>query len=153
MTRLSHTSYRNHRFAAIACTLSLGIFSACSGTTGIPNEAGSSQSLTTTSAQQPANPTSSFTITDEAAVSLCTEIDKQIQSWNTYTSTINRIGLNGLVLDWGVRNQVDLLALVQNREAVDTAMIKRCNTTHKQALRALESSSIAELLVGLSSPK
>ncbi|WP_278314831.1 hypothetical protein [Lolliginicoccus levis] len=83
------------------------------------------------------------------ASELCTDLDERGQEMRTYTRTIGRITLNGLVIDWANRNQVDLVALASNRGAVDEALESACPGVRSNVMDYLEIESIASALVGL----
>ncbi|MBD8505555.1 hypothetical protein HT102_03500 [Hoyosella sp. G463] len=92
-------------------------------------------------------PSAGFTLPD--ASELCTDLEERGQEMRTYTRTIGRITLNGLVIDWASRNQVDLVALASNRGAVDEALEAACPGVRSNVMDDLEIESIASALVGL----
>lgn len=87
-------------------------------------------------------------VTEAQAADLCTRIDGQLQSWRTYTPSMNKPGLNLLVGEWGAAHGVDLIALAGDRGRIDEITAAQCPDIRDEALKALEIPDFASALVG-----
>ncbi|NGP06802.1 hypothetical protein G6038_15200 [Rhodococcus sp. 14C212] len=87
-------------------------------------------------------------VTEAQAAELCSQMEAQLQSWRTYTPSMSKPGLNLLVGEWAARNGIDMLALAQDRDRVDTIASAQCPEVRSQALEALQIPTLASALVG-----
>ncbi|MEZ5154087.1 hypothetical protein [Rhodococcus zopfii] len=87
-------------------------------------------------------------VTETQAADLCARMEGQLQSWRTYTPSMNKPGLNLLVGEWAAAHGVDLIALAGNRARVDEITAAQCPDIREQALEALEIPDFASSLVG-----
>lgn len=88
-------------------------------------------------------------VTAAQAQNLCTEMEKQLQSWRTYTPTIGKAGLNTLVGEWITRNGLDPIAFLRDKSRIDTITQSACPDIREGAISALEIPDLAAGLIGL----
>ncbi|NLE79974.1 MAG: hypothetical protein GX610_10415 [Rhodococcus sp.] len=88
-------------------------------------------------------------VTATQAQNLCSELEKQLQSWRTYTPTIGKAGLNGLVGEWITRNGLDPIAFLRDKSRIDTITQSACPDIREGAISALELPDLAAGLIGL----
>lgn len=87
-------------------------------------------------------------VTEAQAAQLCTDLEGQLQSWRTYTPTIGKTGLNGLVGTWIAKNNLNALDFLQDRARIDVITTAACPDIRQQAITALEIPDLASGLIG-----
>lgn len=87
-------------------------------------------------------------VTQAQAVQLCTDLEGQLQSWRTYTPTIGKTGLNGLVGTWIAKNNLNAIDFLQDRGRIDVITTAACPDIRQQAITALEIPDLASGLIG-----
>ncbi|QYB05202.1 hypothetical protein I1A62_12460 [Rhodococcus sp. USK10] len=87
-------------------------------------------------------------VTEAQAAQLCTDLEGQLQSWRTYTPTIGKTGLNGLVGTWIAKNNLNALDFLQDRARIDVITTAACPDIRQQAITALEVPDLASGLIG-----
>lgn len=87
-------------------------------------------------------------VTEAQAIQLCTDLESQLQSWRTYTPTIGKTGLNGVVGTWIAKNNLSALDFLQDRARVDVITTAACPDIRQQAATALEIPDLASGLIG-----
>ncbi|AOW92902.1 hypothetical protein BFN03_10050 [Rhodococcus sp. WMMA185] len=87
-------------------------------------------------------------VTEAQAVQLCTDLESQLQSWRTYTPTIGKTGLNGVVGTWIAKNNLNALDFLQDRGRVDVITTAACPDIRQGAVTALEIPDLASGLIG-----
>ncbi|MDT2009228.1 hypothetical protein FXW78_44515 [Rhodococcus opacus] len=87
-------------------------------------------------------------VTEAQAAQLCTDLEGQLQSWRTYTPTIGKTGLNGLVGTWIAKNNLNALDFLQHRGRIDMITTAACPDIRQQAITALEIPDLASGLIG-----
>ncbi|TQC48268.1 hypothetical protein EEB14_16170 [Rhodococcus sp. WS4] len=87
-------------------------------------------------------------VTEAQAAQLCTDLEGQLQSWRTYTPTIGKTGLNGLVGTWIAKNNLNALDFLQDRGRIDVITTAACPDIRQQAITALEIPDLASGLIG-----
>ncbi|MFD4369810.1 hypothetical protein [Rhodococcus sp. NPDC058521] len=88
-------------------------------------------------------------VTEAQAQQLCTDMEKQLQSWRTYTPTIGKAGLNTLVGSWIAQNGLDPIAFVRDKARIDTITSSACPEVRDGAISALDIPDLASGLIGL----
>ncbi|MBB3038944.1 hypothetical protein [Hoyosella altamirensis] len=91
--------------------------------------------------------TPAFQLPDASA--LCTNLEERAQEFRTYTPTIGKVTLNGLVANWATSQGVDLLELARNRDAVDVALENACPEVRASMLSYLDIDSIGSAMISL----
>jgi hypothetical protein len=87
-------------------------------------------------------------VTEAQAAQLCTDLEGQLQSWRTYTPTIGKTGLNGLVGTWIAKNNLNAIDFLQDRGRIDVITTAACPDIRQQAITALEIPDLASGLIG-----
>ncbi len=87
-------------------------------------------------------------VTDAQAAQLCTDLEGQLQSWRTYTPTIGKTGLNGLVGTWIAKNNLNALDFLQDRGRIDVITTAACPGIRQEAVTALVIPDLASGLIG-----
>ncbi|WP_072688448.1 hypothetical protein [Rhodococcus marinonascens] len=87
-------------------------------------------------------------VTEAQATQLCTDIEGQLQSWRTYTPTIGKTGLNGLVGTWIAKNNLNALDFLGDRGRIDVITTAACPDIRQGAVTALEIPDLASGLIG-----
>ncbi|TXG92778.1 hypothetical protein DW322_16130 [Rhodococcus rhodnii] len=87
-------------------------------------------------------------VTQTQADALCSEMERQLQSWRTYTPSIGRGGLNILVGTWIAQNGQNPAAYLQDRGRVDTITAAACPDVREGAISALDIPDLASGIVG-----
>ncbi|QNG18467.1 hypothetical protein G4H71_01215 [Rhodococcus triatomae] len=105
----------------------------------------------TQSEQQPPSGTAPAAggVTEAQAAALCGDLEGQLQSWRTYTPTIGKTGLNGLVLTWIAQNGLNPIEFAQDRARIDAITTAACPQVRQEAITALEIPDLASGLIGL----
>lgn len=149
--RPTHTR-RNRRFAALAAggaALTLLISGCGSGGTGTDETSPAPAPTSHTSPSSTEGGEVPGGVTEAQAQNLCTELEKQLQSWRTYTPTIGKAGLNTLVGEWIARNGLDPIAFLRDKSRIDTITQSACPDVREGAISALEIPDLASGLIGL----
>ena len=87
-------------------------------------------------------------VTEAQAAQLCTDLEGQLQSWRTYTPTIGKTGLNGLVGTWIAKNNLNALDFLQDRGRIDVITTAACPGVRQEAVTALVIPDLASGLIG-----
>ncbi|WP_065491708.1 hypothetical protein [Rhodococcus opacus] len=87
-------------------------------------------------------------VTEAQAAQLCTDLEGQLQSWRTYTPTIGKTGLNGLVGTWIAKNNLNALDFLQDRGRIDVITTAACPGIRQEAVTALVIPDLASGLIG-----
>ncbi|QHE69037.1 hypothetical protein [Rhodococcus sp. WAY2] len=87
-------------------------------------------------------------VTEAQATQLCRDLEGQLQSWRTYTPTIGKTGLNGLVGTWIAQNNLNALDFLQDRGRIDVITTAACPDIRQEAVTALEIPDLASGLIG-----
>lgn len=139
--------------AAVAL-VAAGLLSACTTvgdpatTAGASSTEGSSTGSPSDSA--PAAPADGLPsgVTTEIAQQLCTDLADQTQAMRTYTVTIGKVTLNGVVGTWAFKNNLNLVDLAQHRGKIDSILETQCPDVRTEVMSALELPDIASGLAG-----
>ncbi|MFZ2174057.1 MAG: hypothetical protein WAW17_08505 [Rhodococcus sp. (in: high G+C Gram-positive bacteria)] len=144
---MSRTSRRQRVGAFAAGTLLIAATVAgCAGQGGTPSPG-------TAPPPAPA-PTDSGTavvpggVTEAQAAQLCSDLEGQLQSWRTYTPTIGKTGLNGLVASWIAGSNLNALDFLRDRGRIDEITTASCPDVRQQAVTALDIPDLASGLIG-----
>ncbi|GGC71486.1 hypothetical protein IEU95_14175 [Hoyosella rhizosphaerae] len=130
------TSQLASRSTIVVCGLAAVLLSACTA-----------PGPESTPADPPPPAPPGFALPD--ASMLCTDLAEREQEMRTYTPSIGRVTLNGIVINWATNNNVDLIELARNRDAIDTALIEACPTVRDNVMSYLDIPSIASAIIGL----
>ncbi|MEV6279542.1 hypothetical protein [Nocardia sp. NPDC051832] len=87
-------------------------------------------------------------ITPEAANQLCGMFRDELGEWKSQGSVLARVGFNGTVHNWALRNGGLNDLIVRDRTVVDTATGAACPQTRDEVLEALDVPDLASGLAG-----
>jgi hypothetical protein len=146
--RRVHGSGRRHRLAVAAAgtVAAAALVTGCAGQSPTPAPGTTAPPPATTVV--PGTALVPGGVTEAQAAQLCTDLEGQLQSWRTYTPTIGKTGLNGLVGTWIAKNNLNGLDFLQDRARIDAITTAACPDIRQQAITALEIPDLASGLIG-----
>ncbi|WP_397518033.1 hypothetical protein [Rhodococcus oxybenzonivorans] len=144
--RASQTGHRRRPAALAAGAVALAALTGCAGQGTAP--APQSAVPTSSRAAPPGVAAVPGGVTEAQATQLCRDLEGQLQSWRTYTPTIGKTGLNGLVGTWIAQNNLNALDFLQDRGRIDVITTAACPDIRQEAVTALEIPDLASGLIG-----
>ncbi|MDV7090540.1 hypothetical protein GXW84_20480 [Rhodococcus sp. IEGM 248] len=140
---------RRHRLAvmAAAAVAAAAAVTGCAGPPPAPAPGSTAPPAPATTAV-PGTALVSGGVTEAQAAQLCTDLEGQLQSWRTYTPTIGKTGLNGLVGTWIAKNNLNALDFLQDRGRIDVITTAACPGVRQEAVTALAIPDLASGLIG-----
>ncbi|MCQ4118971.1 hypothetical protein [Rhodococcus tibetensis] len=140
---------RRHRLAVVAAGMvaAATLVTGCAGQSPAPAPGTTAPPAPTTTAV-PGAALVPGGVTEAQAAQLCSDLEGQLQSWRTYTPTIGKTGLNGLVGTWIAKNNLNALDFLQDRGRVDVITTTACPQIRQEAVTALEIPDLASGLIG-----
>ncbi|NLG55941.1 MAG: hypothetical protein GX542_09900 [Rhodococcus sp.] len=87
-------------------------------------------------------------VTTEQAAALCNDLEGQLQSWRTYTPTIGKTGLNGVIVTWIAQHGLNPIEFAQDRARIDAITNNECPEVRQGAIDALDIPDLASGLIG-----
>ncbi|MDV7244250.1 MULTISPECIES: hypothetical protein [Rhodococcus] len=145
--RASQTGHRRRPAALAAGAVALAAaLTGCAGQGTAP--APQSAVPTSSRAVEPGVAAVPGGVTEAQAAQLCRDLEGQLQSWRTYTPTIGKTGLNGLVGTWIAQNNLNALDFLQDRGRIDVITTAACPDIRQEAVTALEIPDLASGLIG-----
>ena len=140
---------RRHRLAvmAAAAVAAAATVTGCAGPPPAPAPGSTAPPAPATTAV-PGTALVAGGVTEAQAAQLCTDLEGQLQSWRTYTPTIGKTGLNGLVGTWIAKNNLNALDFLQDRGRIDVITTAACPGIRQEAVTALVIPDLASGLIG-----
>ncbi|UDG94849.1 hypothetical protein [Rhodococcus opacus] len=140
---------RRHRLAvmAAAAVAAAAAVTGCAGPPPAPAPGSTAPPAPATTAV-PGTALVAGGVTEAQAAQLCTDLEGQLQSWRTYTPTIGKTGLNGLVGTWIAKNNLNALDFLQDRGRIDVITTAACPGVRQEAVTALVIPDLASGLIG-----
>ncbi|KXX58105.1 hypothetical protein [Rhodococcus sp. LB1] len=140
---------RRHRLAvmAAAAVAAAAVVTGCAGPPPAPAPGSTAPPAPATTAV-PGTALVAGGVTEAQAAQLCTDLEGQLQSWRTYTPTIGKTGLNGLVGTWIAKNNLNALDFLQDRGRIDVITTAACPGVRQEAVTALVIPDLASGLIG-----
>ncbi|MFV9459785.1 hypothetical protein ACNJ7E_40980 [Rhodococcus sp. NM-2] len=144
-----HGTGRRHRLAVMAAgtVAAAAVVTGCAGPGPAPAP-GSTAPPAPATTVVPGTALVPGGVTEAQAAQLCTDLEGQLQSWRTYTPTIGKTGLNGLVGTWIAQNNLNALDFLQDRGRIDVITTAACPGIRQEAVTALEIPDLASGLIG-----
>ena len=140
---------RRHRLAVMtaAAVAAAAVVTGCAGPPPAPAPGSTAPPAPATTAV-PGTALVAGGVTEAQAAQLCTDLEGQLQSWRTYTPTIGKTGLNGLVGTWIAKNNLNALDFLQDRARIDVITTAACPGVRQEAVTALVIPDLASGLIG-----
>ncbi|PBC50306.1 hypothetical protein [Rhodococcus sp. ACPA1] len=140
---------RRHRLAVMvaAAVAAAAVVTGCAGPPPAPAPGSTAPPAPATTAV-PGTALVAGGVTEAQAAQLCTDLEGQLQSWRTYTPTIGKTGLNGLVGTWIAKNNLNALDFLQDRGRIDVITTAACPGIRQEAVTALVIPDLASGLIG-----
>ncbi|MEV0546798.1 hypothetical protein [Nocardia salmonicida] len=96
----------------------------------------------------PPSPAGAPEISDAAGAHLCEMLAPDLDNWRQQGFNVARVSFNATVQNWAARSGGINIAVVRNREVIDTVTLKHCVDVRQQALQALDVPNLASALAG-----
>lgn len=78
---------------------------------------------------------------------LCRAIEPSLSPWRTNSVKAARFSFNTAVMEWSVRNSINVQSIMRNPHDIDIAMAKACPEIWKETKLALATRALADTLV------
>ncbi|GAA5058179.1 hypothetical protein [Nocardia callitridis] len=155
---MPHSRWISHSTLLLAGVFTAAALTACGGTENAPatGSSGSTTASATSTATGSTTPEETGSaskpkpgspeISDAAGSQLCDMIRPELSNWRVQGPTAGKIGLNGIVHEWALRNGAINGAVLADKPIIDRVTDKSCSDVRQQAVEALE---IPDLATGL----
>ncbi len=87
-------------------------------------------------------------ISPTAASDLCQNLQRHVPDWHGKDAVLVKTQFNGVVQDWAARNNGINIAIVRNRDVIDTTTSAACPQVRTDTLSETGTADLASALIG-----